>query len=120
MFAIKKMREAAGMTQQEVADVLGIRKGRYGDWERETREINFREAIALADLFGCSLDELAGRPFPKESVNLTAKENIVIDAMRSVSHEGEERIVESAMLVAESPRFAKSAVANDHLHDEVI
>lgn len=65
MFAIKKKREEAGLTQQEVADKLGIKKPRYGDWERETREINLRDAIRLADLFECTLDELAGRTWER-------------------------------------------------------
>ena len=66
MFAIKKMRMRAGLTQQQVADALGLKKGRYGDWERETREVNLRDAIRIADLFKCTLDELAGRPFIAE------------------------------------------------------
>ncbi|MBQ9005826.1 MAG: helix-turn-helix transcriptional regulator, partial [Atopobiaceae bacterium] len=78
MFAIKKMRERKGMTQQEVADALGIKKPRYGDWERETREINLRDAIRLAELFGCSLDELAGRPWPTQG--LSPEERALVDA----------------------------------------
>lgn len=64
MFAIKEMRERAGMTQQQAADAMGVKKARYGDWERETHIINLREAIRLADIFGCTLDELAARQAP--------------------------------------------------------
>ena len=61
MFAIRQMRERAGMTQQDVAATLGVTTSRYGSWEREDREINLRDATTLADLFRCSLEELAGR-----------------------------------------------------------
>lgn len=81
-FAIKKMRNLAGMTQQQVADALHIKKPRYGDWERETREINLRDAIRLADLFDCTLDELAGRDFPAAS-SLASDEQQLVNIYRS-------------------------------------
>ena len=107
MFASKAMRESAGFTQQEVADKLGIRKGRYGDWERETREINLRDACSLADLFGCSLDDLAGREWPRAEARaspaLTPPESEVLDAMRSTNDQGRDAIVS----VARSMRGAR-------------
>lgn len=86
MFAIKKMRERANLSQKEVADALGVKKPRYGDWERETTQINLRDAIRLADLFGCTLDELAGRDFPAAS--LTPEEGFVLEAYRSSNAQG--------------------------------
>lgn len=94
MFAIKKMRERKGMTQQEVADALGIKKPRYGDWERETREINLRDAIRLAELFGCSLDELAGRPWPTQG--LSPEERALVDAYRASDERGQGNIMDTA------------------------
>ena len=90
MFAIKKMRERAGMNQQEVADALGIKKPRYGDWERETTTLNLRDAIRLADLFGCTLDELAGRPWPSEGLQPDERE--LLDAYRSATDAGRKLI----------------------------
>ncbi len=86
MFAIKKMRERAGLTQQEVADALDIKKARYGDWERETREVNLRDAIRIADLFRCTLDELAGRPWPTNG--LSPAERTLLDAYRTANAQG--------------------------------
>ena len=112
MFEIKKMRERAGLTQQEVADKLGIRKGRYGDWERETREINLRDASRLADIFGCTLEELAGRESPPEpESDLTAQESRVLDAMRSTDPRGRETIE----AVAESQRGADEEPEADQM-----
>lgn len=88
MFAIKAMRQRKGMTQQEVADYLGIKKPRYGDWERETREINLRDAIRLADLFGCTLDELAGRDWPRVEASLSPDERRLLDAYKSANAQG--------------------------------
>lgn len=94
MFAIKKMRERAGLHQQEVADRLGVKKARYGDWERETTMINLRDAIRLADLFGCTLDELAGRPWPTEG--LSPDERDLVEAYRSADERGQGNILDTA------------------------
>lgn len=56
-------RQRAGLRQQDVADKLGVSLMTYGSWERGTRAISFEQACALADLFSCSLDDLAGRDF---------------------------------------------------------
>ena len=96
MFAIKKMRERKGMTQQEVADYLGIKKPRYGDWERETREINLRDAIRLADLFDCTLDELAGREWPRVEASLSPAERELVDAYRASDERGRGNIADTA------------------------
>ena len=103
MFAIKKMRMLAGFTQQEVADELGIKKARYGDWERETREINLRDAIRLADLFGCTLDELAGRPWPRRG--LSSDEQSLLDAYNDANAQGRDAIMAVASSGAKGRRF---------------
>ena len=55
----------AGLRQQDVADKLGVSLMTYGSWERGTRAISFEQASQLADLFACTLDDLAGRVPPQ-------------------------------------------------------
>lgn len=90
-FNIALMRELAGYSQQEVADALGIKKARYGDWERETTILNLRDAIRLADLFGCTLDELANHPVP-ERPTLTSDEREVLDGYRMLDERARRRV----------------------------
>ena len=107
MFAIKKMRERAGLNQQDVADALGIKKARYGDWERETTTINLRDAIRLADLFECTLDELAGREWHgSEASPLSGAEHDIVDAYRACDQSGKEAIQAAVSGIAQ--RFDKS------------
>ena len=107
MFAIKKMREKAGYKQQDVADKLDVTIRCYGNWEREDREINLRDAIRLADLFECSLDELAGREWPKSSSPpLSRTERGIVDAYRASDQSGQEAI--QAAVAGISQRFDKS------------
>ena len=107
MFAIKEMREKAGYKQQDVADKLDVTIRRYGNWEREDREINLRDAIRLADLFECSLDELAGRDWPaSDSPPLSDAEREIVDAYRACDQSGQEAI--QAAVSGISQRFDKS------------
>lgn len=86
-FRIREMRERARMSQQEVADALGIKKARFGDWERETTVLNLKDAIHLADLFGCSLDELAGHNVANKQ-SVTSEERDIIDTYRAAGSLG--------------------------------
>lgn len=65
MFNLKEMRIRSGMTQTEVADRLGISVVTYRSWESERYMLNLEQAVALADLFACTLDDLAGRVPPQ-------------------------------------------------------
>ena len=60
---IKEMRKARKMTQQDLAALVGVTKGVVGSWERGETEITLEDACAVADVFRCTLDELAGRDF---------------------------------------------------------
>lgn len=60
-------RRQAGLTQAQVADEIGSDKGTIGSWELGDGSINFERAWALADLYGISLDQLAGRTFSRKA-----------------------------------------------------
>ena len=109
MFAIKKMRNRAGLDQKDAADALGITVRRYGGWEREEREINLRDAIRLADLFGCTLDELAGRPWPSEG--LPPDERELLDAYRSATETGQRLITLAAHAEGQAEEMAAGVSA---------
>ena len=49
------------MTQAELAKELGVATSTVSAWEHGTSDPSWLNAICLADLFGVSLDELAGR-----------------------------------------------------------
>ena len=105
-FRIREMRERAMLTQAEVASSLDVSEGRYGNWEREDREINLRDAIRLADLFRCTLDELAGREWPPGSTGSAPPEpgeERVARAWRSMNDRGREKLEDYASDLAANP-----------------
>lgn len=109
MIQLREMRERAGMQQQDVAKALGVTAQSLSYWENGKRNVNLADAVRLADLYGCSLDELAGRDWPHDqSVSLEPDEQLVIDAMDKLNRDGRARVVEDAAIMVESRRFEKS------------
>ena len=62
---VKKLREDSGLTQQELADKLGIARGSLARIEGNYGVMSLTLAIQLADFFNCSLDTLTGRRVKK-------------------------------------------------------
>ena len=58
MNGLKERRIKAGLTQQEVGDRIGVGTSTVGMWESGANQPRARTLIALAKLFGCSIDDL--------------------------------------------------------------
>ena len=108
---LQAMRKRAGFKSAAAfAEHMGLNPGSYTNYEQGIRPFTLEQAWDFADVLGCSLDELAGRDWPptERTTEVSPDERLVLDAMESVSDEGRARIVESASLVAESPRYTKA------------
>jgi len=55
---LREARQAAGLTQAEVADHLGISRPTYIKMEKRPEEVTISDAITLADLFGVKVDAI--------------------------------------------------------------
>lgn len=55
------MREDADLTQEALVQLLGMHKTTYTNYEQGKREPPFSLIIRLADLYGVSIDYIAGR-----------------------------------------------------------
>ena len=58
---LKELRKEQNLTQQELADKLGINRCNITNWECGNRETNFKMLIQLADMLNVSTDYLLGR-----------------------------------------------------------
>ena len=56
--ALKARRTAAGYTQEYVAEALGVSRQAVSKWENGTSEPSTANLMALAKLYGVSVDEL--------------------------------------------------------------
>ena len=58
---LKKARRAKGLTQVEVAKIIGLSQSSYSDWERGTTKIDNISLARLSELFEASTDYLLGK-----------------------------------------------------------
>ena len=57
---LKQARKAAGMTQADVAKLVGISQNGYSYWENGKTKIDNESLSKLAKIFGCTIDYLLG------------------------------------------------------------
>lgn len=67
---IRDLREDADKRQKDIADALYMQLEVYRRYETGAREIPFCVAIQLAELYGVSLDYIAGRTNEQSNPNL--------------------------------------------------
>jgi len=60
-FRLRFLRERAGLSQQELADRVGLSKSSVNMYERGEREPGIESLEAFADLFNVDMDYLVGR-----------------------------------------------------------
>ena len=100
---LQQLRKDARLTQDQIADVLGIPKRTYGSWERNERQPDFDMLCKIADYFGVTTDYLLGRvpmeiqvihddppPLPPDQFELVIK----ADEEAPTADELERRIIE--------------------------
>lgn len=58
---LRQIREERGLTQQQVAEVLGTSQTMYARYERGANELPLRHLARLAEYYGVSADYLLGR-----------------------------------------------------------
>ncbi len=68
---LKDLREDRDMTQQQVADILGMKQSQYSRYERGVRDVPTDVLIRLAKLFSTSVDYILGmtndpKPYKKK------------------------------------------------------
>ena len=55
---LRRLRKAAGLSQEETAAALGVSRVSYGCWETLRAMPTAKNVIALMNLFHCSIEEL--------------------------------------------------------------
>lgn len=57
---LKELREKKGISQRELAKMLGFSQGTVGNWESGIRKPTYKTLYKIADLFNVSVDYLMG------------------------------------------------------------
>lgn len=58
---IKRLREAAGLRQYELAERMGVKQASVSAWESGLAMPSAANLVKLADILDCTVDELLGR-----------------------------------------------------------
>ena len=58
----KNARKESGLTQQQVADKMGIRQSNVSDWENDIFRPEYEKLVELSKLYGVSVYDLLGVP----------------------------------------------------------
>ena len=58
----KNARKENGLTQQQVADKMGIRQSNVSDWENDISRPEYEKLVELSKLYGVSVYDLLGVP----------------------------------------------------------
>ncbi|WP_238886356.1 helix-turn-helix domain-containing protein [Clostridium sp. YIM B02551] len=70
---LKELREDKKMTQENLANYLGVSRQTISGYELETSEPSITNLIKISDMFNVSLDYLLGRTKEKHNINLLDK-----------------------------------------------
>lgn len=58
---LKNLREEKGITQEELAEAVGVSKPFISQLENNRKGMSLATAALIADVLGCTTDRLAGR-----------------------------------------------------------
>jgi transcriptional regulator with XRE-family HTH domain len=59
---LRELREEKGLTQIQLAELVGVKRDAIARWEADVREPGWSNAVALADALGISTDEFRKKP----------------------------------------------------------
>ncbi|MCI9626490.1 MAG: helix-turn-helix transcriptional regulator [Clostridia bacterium] len=74
MLRLKELRKKDGLSQQQLAEQLGITQATLSGWENEKYEIDNTSLLKCSDIFNVTTDYLLGRtddPHPMPNMNIT-------------------------------------------------
>lgn len=120
---LRALRTRSGLTQRQLATVLGVSESTIGMYERCQREPDFEMLESIADYFNVDTDYLTGRseieraqscspPSTAPSPALTASEAQLLSDYRELNTEGQEKVSEYAADLVASGRYHKTRIAS--------
>ncbi|MBQ8444679.1 MAG: helix-turn-helix transcriptional regulator, partial [Clostridia bacterium] len=83
---LKSLRKSKNMTQEQVAQAIGISRANYGRYELQQVEPNIETLIKIADFYKVTLDELVGHkvPYLLNKVDFSSEQLEVIDQLKAL------------------------------------
>lgn len=88
---IRALRQRAGMSQQELGQLLGVSAVAVGKWERGQTQPDIKSLMRMADIFGTTIDDLCDHApvQPAEEPNVL----MMTRAFRQLTAEEQEKLL---------------------------
>lgn len=118
---LKQVREAAGKTQQEVADDLKVKVGTYRNWEQGLRELDGKKLIMLATYFGVTTDTILGTEYAQEieDIAIDAQSTELLRLYNLLNGAGKAKLVDYADDLVRSSKYVKKEVPDYSVSDSI-
>jgi len=104
---LKRLRNQRGLSQEELAEKLGVKTSRYGTWERGERMMNLEQAYNCAVALNCTIDEIAGLP-PRPRVFADPDQQQLNEQYEELNATGRRKAVGSVEDIHANPANLKS------------
>ena len=85
---IKRLRKNKGLKQQELAEILGIKRNTYSDWENGKTEPKLGNVVKLAHVFGTTTDELLGQTVYSKAILVRFLDDYDVSYIKNWNKEG--------------------------------
>lgn len=110
---LRSFRKAHRLTQEELANKIGQTPRVVSAWERGETSITLSDAAVIADVFGCSLDELAGRDFRPEGSYSDPRQAELNRVWGQIGEQRRDRLLETAHDFEALERGASQRLSNE-------
>lgn len=100
MNAIRRLRKAKGLTQNELANLVGVTESAVNQYENGKRRPKYEILLRLGEVLECPVAEITGEK-ELEDLGFTALERVIIQKYRTLDEYGK-RAVEAVLDVEAS------------------
>lgn len=107
---MKRLRKEKGLTQEELAKMVGATKRQIGSWERGENDLPLDYADSIASVLGCTLDELAGRADGADGLGIDPYPSLTQDERELLSLYRNMDVRERSLLMENARAFAALSV----------
>lgn len=94
---ISKLRNDRGLTQRDLAEILGVSNGAIGMWETQKREPDLDTVKKMTSFFNVTADYLIGNqqiPLDNSKIKqITAEEEKLLNGFRELSEDDQEEFI---------------------------
>ena len=80
-----ELRRRLNLSQEEVADRVGIARGTLAGYESDSRNPKYSSLQKLSDFYGVSIEYILGKDDPPEGEDISADKRILLQSIKGMT-----------------------------------